>query len=72
MKKMLSVKELATLLSVSAKTIYGMCDKNAIPYLRIGSGRGTLRFDLEEVKKALTPKEAVTLPPRANGKKHLR
>ncbi len=50
---MLSVKELAKALSVSAKTIYGLCDENAIPYYRIGKGRGTLRFDLDEVKNAL-------------------
>ena len=52
---MMSVKELAKALSVSAKTIYALCDEGAIPYYRIGKGRGTLRFELAEVKKALRP-----------------
>jgi excisionase family DNA binding protein len=50
---MISVKELAKALGVSSKTIYALCERGEIPCYSIGTGRGTLRFDLEEVKQAL-------------------
>lgn len=50
---MISVKELAKALGVSSKTIYALCERDEIPCYRIGIGRGTLRFDLEEVKQTL-------------------
>ncbi|MEM8945761.1 MAG: helix-turn-helix domain-containing protein [Planctomycetota bacterium] len=50
---MISVKELANRLSVSAKTVYSMAEEEVIPSYRIGCGRGTLRFDFEEVKRSL-------------------
>jgi excisionase family DNA binding protein len=53
---MMSVKELAKELGVSAKTVYALCDQDAIPFYRIGTGRGTLRFDIDEVKDALRDK----------------
>ena len=52
---MLSVKELAKELGVSGKTVYALCDRDAIPYYRIGTGRGTLRFDLAEVVDIYLP-----------------
>ncbi|ELP32045.1 helix-turn-helix domain-containing protein [Rhodopirellula baltica] len=52
---MISVKELAKALGVSSKTIYALCERDDIPCYRIGTGRGTLRFDLDEVKQALRP-----------------
>ena len=69
---MISVKELANLLGVSAKTVYTMADKEVIPSYRIGCGRGTLRFDFEEVKRTLKhqgPQQVEPLPKPAG--KHL-
>ena len=54
---MVSVKELAKELGVSSKTIYAMVESEAIPFLRIGVGRGTLRFDVAEVKESLKRKQ---------------
>jgi len=50
---MVGVKELASVLGVSSKTIYAMVVDDRIPCYRIGCGRGTLRFDIEEVKRSL-------------------
>ena len=50
---MIGVKELANLLGVSPKTVYAMAEEQRIPSYRIGVGRGTLRFDPDEVCKAL-------------------
>lgn len=68
---MLSVKELANLLGVSPKTVYAMCDQRAIPYYRVGNGRGTLRFELDEVKTALKPRESTFRPPDSAPGRHL-
>lgn len=55
---MIGVKELANQLGVSTKTVYAMVEGGMIPSYRIGCGRGTLRFDYEEVKRSLKHKEA--------------
>ena len=70
---MIAVKELANELGVSRKTIYAMVDDGIIPCYRIGCGRGTLRFDLEEVRQSLRFKtqERLDAIPPAKGK-HLK
>lgn len=50
---LLTVRELSKQLGVSSKTVYAMVERDQIPHYRIGTGRGTLRFDYEAVKKAL-------------------
>ncbi|TWU49457.1 helix-turn-helix domain-containing protein [Rubripirellula reticaptiva] len=55
---MVSVKEMAKILGVSPKTIYAMAEGEQIPFFRIGTGRGTLRFEVEEVKAALRQEAA--------------
>ncbi|MCD0460697.1 helix-turn-helix domain-containing protein [Roseiconus lacunae] len=50
---MIGVEELANALGVSTKTIYAMVESDQIPCYRIGCGRGTLRFDLAEVRAFL-------------------
>ena len=70
---MLSVKELARELGVSAKTVYALVERGEIPHYRIGVGRGTLRFDFEEVKRRLKmhvrPNPIVPIEP--SSQKHL-
>lgn len=51
---LLTVRELSKELSVSSKTVYAMVERDQIPHYRIGTGKGTLRFDIDEVKKALS------------------
>lgn len=68
---MMSVKELAKALGVSAKTVYALCDQDAIPYYRIGTGRGTLRFEIDEVKHALREEPAPRITQRSPSKRHL-
>lgn len=49
---LLTAKELAGTLGVTAGTVYRMVSVGRIPAIRIGIGR-SLRFDLDQVKKAL-------------------
>jgi excisionase family DNA binding protein len=56
----MTAKELAQTLGISPGTVYKMVNAGKLPAIRIGTGR-TLRFDLDEVKKALA-KELPRLP----------
>lgn len=69
---MISVKELANALGVSSKTIYALCERHEIPCYRIGTGRGTLRFDLDEVKQSLRSYNKRQEMPHVPVCKHLR
>ncbi len=68
---MLSVKELASFLRVSRKTVYGLCEQGVIPCYRVGSGRGTLRFDLVEVKASLKVNRSGGSSEISRGNRHL-
>ncbi|WP_158545361.1 helix-turn-helix domain-containing protein [Bremerella cremea] len=69
---MVSVKELANILGVSSKTVYAMVEEDRIPCYRIGCGRGTLRFDVEEVKRSLKRQAPTRLEPlQRTPRKHL-
>ena len=69
---MVSVKGLAKHLGVSAKTIYKMVENGSIPYLRVGVGRGTLRFDVEDVERTLKQRTAkATIPLEQVRSRHL-
>ena len=46
---MLSVEDLADKLGVSVSLVYELVAKRRIPCYRIGTGRGTIRFDEADV-----------------------
>ena len=46
MKKLLTIKDIAEMLSVSPKTLYQWAEYGSIPYVKLN---GTLRFDEEKV-----------------------
>lgn len=48
--KLLSVDQLAEALGVSRRTVYRLLEEGDVPHYRVGKH---LRFDLDEVKKAL-------------------
>ena len=56
-----SVKALAIELGISPQTVYVLVSEQSVPFYRIGAGRGTIRFDLNEVKQSL--KQQQTVPP---------
>ncbi|WP_414707263.1 helix-turn-helix domain-containing protein [Rhodopirellula sp. UBA1907] len=68
---MISVKELANSLGVFRKTIYALCERGDIPCCRIGTGRGTLRFNFDEVKRALRFAKKGTRANKERPPKHL-
>lgn len=69
---MLGVGDLAMALGISRKTVYALVAENQIPFYRIGTGRGTIRFDLNEVKQSLRQYPVVTtIPIPCSTKKHL-
>lgn len=49
--KLLSVNEMAEYLGVSERSVYDLCRAQEIPHIRVGR---TIRFDKDEVIKALT------------------
>lgn len=69
---LMSVKEMAGVLGCSPKSVYAMVSEDTIPYIRVGVGRGTLRFDPDEVIASLKRKEPTLVPlERRHGKRHL-
>lgn len=50
----LPAREVADLLRVSIGCIYSLVDRGLLPCLRIGIGRGTLRFTEDDVRSYLT------------------
>ncbi len=48
--RFLTAAQLAEILHVTTRTLYGMARESRIPHIRIGR---TLRFDLEQVQQAL-------------------
>jgi excisionase family DNA binding protein len=70
---MIDVKALALELGISRKTVYALVAEKQIPYYRIGTGRGTIRFDLQEVRQSLKQQrqQASTVPLPNVTKRHL-
>lgn len=66
MQNLLTVKELAALLRVSAQTLYKMLEQGEIPAVKIGS---QWRFDREKIRSWIDshaktkPDEAVAISP---------
>ena len=54
MKKLLTVKDVADLLSISPKTLYQWAEYGSIPCLKLN---GTLRFDEEKVMEWVNSNE---------------
>jgi len=53
---LVTIKRAAEELGLSPKTLYGLTQKKAIPFHKIG---GALRFDVEEIKKATRREVAI-------------
>lgn len=74
---MLTVKQVAERLQVSASTVYALCEKGEVPHRRIGLGRGRIRIaesDLQEYldrKKVGGRKEAPAPRPKPVKLTHL-
>ncbi len=64
--KLMTAKELARTLGISLGTVYKMVRTGKVRAIRIGTGR-SLRFDLDEVRKALAEGPARPSPPRVGG-----
>jgi excisionase family DNA binding protein len=55
MSRLVTVKEIAELLSVHPNTVHGWCRDGAIPHTRIpGRLGGEYRFDVDEVRQFFT------------------
>jgi excisionase family DNA binding protein len=64
----LTVGDVATRLSVAARTVYRLCEEKKLPHQRVGSGEGTIRVrpaDLAALEKKIAdsgkPKGHITL-----------
>lgn len=49
--RLLTVREVAALLRVHQAAVYEMCSHRKIPHLRVGAGRGVIRFREAELTK---------------------
>ena len=49
-KKLLNVDQVAEWLSCSPQCVYDMASKGVLPSVRVGTGRGLLRFDPDDVE----------------------
>ena len=52
-EQLLSVADVAELLNISQSLVYQIVDAGKIPFLRIGIGRGSIRFQPADVKTYL-------------------
>lgn len=50
-KRLLKVNQVADQLSVSQSTVYSLCDRGDIPHLRVGTGRGAIRIDPDDLQR---------------------
>jgi excisionase family DNA binding protein len=50
---LLKVKEAAQAMNVSPDTVYDLVNSGALPSIRIGTGRGTIRIKPTELEKFL-------------------
>lgn len=67
MNNLLSVREAAERLGVSADTVYGLCSAGKIAHARVGLGRGKIKISEEALAAYLT---AASPPPK--GPPHVR
>jgi excisionase family DNA binding protein len=51
---LLTVRDVAQRLNVSAACVYALVERRRIPHVRIGSGRGVIRFRSDDVEQYLT------------------
>lgn len=51
--RLLRVADVARRLNISSSLVYQMIEKGELPFHRIGNGRGTLRFDPEDITEYL-------------------
>lgn len=75
---LLTVKDVATRLNVSASCIYQLVESGKLSHHRIGLGRGAIRFSdediaefLNQVREATRPQSPRAAPPRRK-LKHLK
>lgn len=47
--ELLTVREAARRLEVSAATVYALCAERKLAHLRVGTGRGTIRIRVEDL-----------------------
>jgi excisionase family DNA binding protein len=47
--ELLTVREAARRLEVSAATVYALCAERKLTHLRVGTGRGTIRIRVEDL-----------------------
>ena len=52
-ERLLNVAEVADLLNISPSLVYQIVEAGKIPFLRIGNGRGAIRFQSADVKAYL-------------------
>lgn len=60
MMQYLTVAQIARKFNLSTQAVYRMVSDGEIPAIRIGHGRGTIRFEEKEIEKWLVSKKEQT------------
>ena len=60
--QLLTVADVAGQLNISPSLLYQMLDGGKLPFLRIGNGRGTIRFDRADVAEYLKSRRISKTP----------
>ena len=60
--KLLTVRDVAELLQLSESSVYAMAATGVLPHLRVGNGRGTIRFRQEDIAQFLESCQAAQAP----------
>lgn len=67
---LLTVREVATLLRLSEASIYLMATSGKLPHLRVGNGRGSIRFRTQEIESILLEGQRSQPIPRPTRERH--
>jgi excisionase family DNA binding protein len=62
--QLLTVSDVAEVLNVSESLLYQMLDAGKLPHLRIGNGRGVIRFDPADIVAYLKTRRVIATPTR--------
>ena len=60
-----TVQEVAKLLHVSAATVYQLCSQRKLAHFRVGTGRGAIRIQQEDLDKYVAAATVQTEEPKS-------
>ena len=69
-QRLLTVREVAALLRLSEASVYLMATSGKLPSLRVGNGRGSIRFRAKDIDQFLDGSQTAQPRPRPTRERH--